>query len=71
MVPAIQARIQTGYGTDRTQLSRSLRDSDNEPPGKLSVYLVATILRSPLISGSGDSGSCSGRIRNWSISVFA
>ncbi len=64
MVLAILASIRVGYETDRSQLLHSPRDSNSEPPFKVSALLVATIPRSLLISGSGDSGSYSGRIRN-------
>ncbi len=56
MVPAIGARIQVGYETDRSQLLHSPRDSNNEPLRNGSALLVVTIPRSLLISGSGDSG---------------
>ncbi len=64
MVPAIQARIQVGDETDRSQVLHSPRKANDEPTCKVSALVVVTIPRSPLISGSGDSGSYSGRIRN-------
>ncbi len=64
VVPAIRARIRVGYETDRSHLLHRPRDSNNESPSKVSAFLVATIPRSPLISGSGVSGSYSGWIRN-------
>ncbi len=64
MVLAIQARIRVGYETDRSQVLHSQRKANDEPPCKVSALLVVTILRSPLISASDDSGSYSGQIRN-------
>ncbi len=63
VAPEIRARIRVGYETDRSQLLRNPGDSNNEPPCKLSAFLIATIPRSLLISVSGDSGSYSCRIR--------
>ncbi len=64
MVPAIWARIQVGYETDRPQVLHSPRKANDEPPCKVSALLVVTIQRSPLITDSGDSGPHSALIRN-------
>ncbi len=39
-------------------------ETNKEPPFKVSALFVAILPRSPLIIGSGDSGSYSGPIRN-------
>ncbi len=64
MLWTIPTRIRERYETDGSQILHNPRKANDEPTYNVSALLVVTIQRLPLITGSGDLGPFSGRIRD-------